>query len=235
MPTREGTSIAHNIAGELSESGLVVVSGLARGVDRAAHRGTLEAGGETTAVLGCGPDVIYPRDCKREYELIAKEGALVSEFLPGSEPQRSFFPMRNRIMSGMSMGVVVVEAMARSGALITANQALEEGREVFAVPGSPLSPLSRGTNGLIKQGAFPVENGKDVLEILEMSCWLNPKRAHAAEQDDVLKLLGGGPKSVDELSRLTGKCTSELLAYLVDMEVQGRVTPLPGMRFSLGN
>jgi len=234
MATPEGTSIAHEIAGDLASEGLLVVSGLARGIDRAAHRGALDAAGDTAAVLGCGVDVCYPRSCRREYEEISTDGVILSELLPGAEPRRPFFPRRNRIMSGMSMGIVVVEAAARSGALITAGFALDEGREVFAVPGSPRNPLSRGTNGLIKQGAVPVEQVSDIMETLRVSGLLNrdvPKTRDGG--DDILKFLGGGPRSVDELSALTGRTASGLLQNLVEMELVGQITRMPGMRFRL--
>ncbi|MFQ6104327.1 MAG: DNA-processing protein DprA [Candidatus Glassbacteria bacterium] len=231
IATMEGMSIAEIIAGDLAREGLVVVSGLARGIDQAAHRGALNVGGKTTAILGCGPDIMYPRVCRREYGRVAREGAILSEFPPGTEPRRAYFPRRNRIMSGMSMGVVVVEAAARSGALITSNYALEEGREVFAVPGSPLNPLSRGTNGLIKQGAIPVETGNDVIEALKLSGWLRKRKLGSEGCGDFMKLLQGGPKSIDELARLTGREASQLLSELLEMEVNGNVERLPGMRY----
>ena len=137
-------------------------------------------------------------------------------------------------MSGMSMGVVVVEAAARSGALITSNDALEEGREVFAVPGSPLNPLSRGTNGLIKQGAVPVETGHDVIEALRLSGWLSEPQPRTWASEDVLRWLGGGPKTIDELTRLTGRGTSQILSSLLELEVSGSVIRLPGMRYVCG-
>jgi DNA processing protein len=233
IATMDGLNIARSLADDLCREGLLVVSGLAKGIDRAAHQGALRAGGRTAAVLGCGPDIVYPRESRNEYSQVAREGVIVSELAPGTQPERWFFPRRNQIMSGMSMGVVVVEAAARSGALITAHSALEEGREVFAVPGSPANPLSRGPNGLIKQGATPVENGDDILEALRFWGWLPGRAAVPREGHDLLAFLEGGPRGLDELSRLTGKSSSALLAGLVEMEVAGRVRRMPGMRFSL--
>jgi len=233
LPTPEGMTIAHHISGELAREGIVVISGLARGIDRAVHRGALDAGGHTVAVLGNGPDIVYPRECGREYHELTRDGAVLSELHPGTNPRRMFFPRRNRIMSGMSLGVVVVEAARRSGALITAHHALEEGREVFAVPGSPLNPTSRGTNDLIKQGAFPVEGGRDITEALELSGWLRPRPTVTSETHDVLKLLGGGPRSIEELSVMTGRSSQHVLVKLVDLEVGGFIEKLPGMRYRL--
>jgi DNA processing protein len=233
IATAEGLGIARQLAEELSREGLLVVSGLAKGIDRAAHQGALRSGGKTAAVLGCGPDIVYPRECKREYDEVSREGAIVSELPPGTRPMRCFFPRRNQIMSGMSMGVVVVEAAARSGALITAHSALEEGREVFAVPGSPANPLSRGPNALIKQGATPVETGQDVMEALRFWGWLWDDAPVAWQGHDLLTFLEGGSRTLDELSRLTGKNVSHLLAGLVEMEVAGKVRRMPGMRFGL--
>lgn len=233
IATREGLAIARDLADELSREGLLVVSGLAKGIDRAAHQGALRAGGKTAAVLGCGPDIVYPRECSIEYDLVARDGVIVSELSPGRGPERYFFPRRNQIMSGMSMGVIVVEAAAKSGALITAHSALEEGREVFAVPGSPVNPLSRGPNGLIKQGAIPVETAQDVMEALRLGSWLWEGVTVPGGRADLLALLGAGPRTFDELSRLTGQNASRLLAGLIEMEVAGFVRRMPGMRFSL--
>ena len=159
-----GQRFARRLAAGLGKGDLVVVSGLARGIDASAHAGALETG--TAAVLAGGVDVAYPRENARLYEEIAARGALISEAAPGTVPQARHFPRRNRLISGMSRGVVVVEASPRSGSLITARMALEQGREVFAVPGSPLDPRARGTNGLIRQGAILTESAEDVLSAL---------------------------------------------------------------------
>ncbi|MCA8924581.1 MAG: DNA-processing protein DprA, partial [Planctomycetes bacterium] len=166
--TPAGREIAHRLGFDLAASGVTVVSGLARGIDQAAHRGALEAGGRTLAVLGCGLGVDYPagRLARELSRRIAERGALLSEFAPLQAPAKYTFPQRNRIVAGLSLGVVVVEASSSSGALITADLALQSGRELFAVPGSVLEPLSRGPNGLLKDGAYVVESAADVLEVL---------------------------------------------------------------------
>ncbi|MCQ9208506.1 MAG: DNA-processing protein DprA [Omnitrophica bacterium] len=165
--TPYGLKNAKSLAFELAARGITVVSGLARGIDSAAHRGALEAKGRTIAVLGSGLNVIYPHENERLAEEIAKSGAVISEFQQDVGPQRYHFPRRNRIISGLSLGVVVVEAAQKSGALITANCALEQGREVFALPGKIDSWTSRGTHDLIKQGAKLVESIEDIIEELE--------------------------------------------------------------------
>lgn len=163
-----GREIAHRLGFDLAAQGVTVVSGMARGIDQAAHRGALEAGGRTLGVLGCGLGVDYPagRLAQELRERIAERGALLSEFSPHCTPTKHTFPQRNRIVAGLSLGVVVVEASAKSGALITADLGLQGGRELFAVPGSILDPLSRGPNGLLKDGAHVVESASDVLEVL---------------------------------------------------------------------
>ncbi len=231
--SREGAQFAARLAGDLSREGFLVTSGLARGIDQAAHRGALDAGGETVAVLGCGADVVYPRACRNEYRRILGQGAVVSELLPGAGPRPEFFPRRNRIMSGMSLAVIVVEAAGRSGALITADMALEEGREVFAVPGSPVNPVSRGTNDLIRQGAHIVESADDVLRGLEYGGRADEAGNAREEHQVLIGLLAGGPKSIDELSRLAGANPADVLTLLAEMELSGRVTQVPGMRYVL--
>jgi len=165
--THYGLKNAKSLAFELAVRGITIVSGLARGVDSAAHRGALEAKGRTIAVLGSGLNVIYPKENERLAEEIAQNGAVISEFPLDAGPQRYHFPRRNRVISGLSLGVVVVEAAQKSGALITANCALEQGREVFALPGKIDSFTSRGTHDLIKQGAKLVESIEDIIEELE--------------------------------------------------------------------
>jgi DNA processing protein len=231
--SREGAQFASRIAGELSREGFIVTSGLARGIDRAAHRGVLDAEGKTAAVLGCGPDIVYPRSCWQEYDRIVQHGVVLSELLPGAEPRREFFPRRNRIMSGMSVAVVVVEAARRSGALITADMALEEGREVFAVPGSPVNPVSRGTNDLIRQGAHIVESTDDILRELEYTRSVSAPSDGEDEKSDLACCLAGGPKNIDELSRLTGMNPADILTRLAEMEMAGSVTQVPGLRYTL--
>jgi len=163
-PTAYGSSVAHRLAADLARRQIVIVSGLARGIDSASHRGALEAGGKTVAVLGCGVDVIYPRENKRLTEQIMETGAVISEFPLGTSPQPENFPVRNRIISGLALGAVVVEAAEYSGSLITARLASEQDREVYAVPGNITSAQSFGPNLLIKQGAKLVDNWMDVVE-----------------------------------------------------------------------
>lgn len=166
--TTYGRQAARKIASELAASGVVVVSGAARGIDTASHLGALETG-KTIAVLGCGVDVIYPPENGKLLADIAENGAVISEYPPGTQPRQGFFPARNRIISGISGGLLVVEAAEKSGALITATCAMEEGRDVFAVPGSIFSPVSVGTNRLIKDGAKPITCGQDILDEYQMS------------------------------------------------------------------
>jgi len=174
--TPYGLRVTETLARELSGAGFTIVSGLARGIDTAAHRAALEAGGRTIAVLGCGLDVDYPLGHARLREDIAGGGAVVTEYAPDTKPLAHHFPRRNRIISGLSLGVVVIEAAEDSGSLITARLALEQGREVFAVPGSIEAPLSRGPHGLLKQGAKLVETVDDIIEELlpQLECPLTP-------------------------------------------------------------
>ncbi len=208
-----GASVARSVARELAAAGLVVVSGLARGVDGEAHRGALEAGGATVAVLGCGVDRDYPAAHAELARRVAETGLVVSEYAPGVEPAPWRFPARNRIVAGLCAATVVVEARERSGALITADLALEEGREVFAVPGEITSALSAGTNGLLKLGAAPLTSAGDVLACFGI------ETAHDAAPDPLLDLL---PATADELVRRTGRPAAEVAAALVALELDGR-------------
>ncbi len=166
-PTEYGKGMAIKFAGDLARRGLTVISGLARGIDTAAHKGALAAGGRTLACCGCGLDIAYPKENRGLMDEVCENGACISEFAPTVHPEPWHFPARNRIISGLSLGTLVVEAALRSGALLTANSALEQGREVFAVPGNVLKSQSRGPHGLIKQGAALVENAEDIVEILQ--------------------------------------------------------------------
>jgi DNA processing protein len=226
--------VASRLAGELAERGVVVVSGLARGADGAAHRGCLDANGTTVAVLGSGPDTIYPAEHRELAVSICQSGALMSELGPGAPPLPEHFPLRNRLISGISLAVVVVEASERSGSLITARCALEQGRDVLAVPGSILSGRNRGSHGLLKDGAKVVETADDILEELG---W--PGAAAASLEPS--KLLKSDPllerMAVDEgygledLADLIGLVGPRLLARLTEWELQGRLIRLPGGRF----
>ena len=166
-PTEYGRGMATKFASDLARRGLTIVSGLARGIDTAAHKGALGAGGRTLACCGCGLDIVYPRENRALMDEISENGACISEFAPTVHPEPWHFPARNRIISGLSIGTLVVEAAARSGALGTADRSMEQGREVFAIPGNVLKAQSRGPHGLIKQGAALVENIEDMLEILD--------------------------------------------------------------------
>ena len=234
------------LAAGLGYAGLVVVSGLARGIDTAAHEGALVTG--TVAVLAGGIDDIYPPENARLYESIREKGAIVSEMPVGQKPQAQHFPRRNRIISGLSRGVIVVEAAEGSGSLITARNALEQGREVFAVPGSPLDPRAKGTNRLLRDGAALVESADEVLEVLrpllsrtfrEPSDDLIGRR----EQDDtapgeqvrrsVIELLGAAPVPVDEVIRQSRAPASDVLCVIMELELAGLVQREAGGRICL--
>jgi DNA processing protein len=231
-----GRKFAGQLAGDLGRAGLVVVSGLARGIDTAAHDGALGTG--TVAVLAGGVDDIYPPENAGLYARIAEEGVVVSEMPIGRKPQAKDFPRRNRIISGLSRGVVVVEAAEGSGSLITANFALEQGREVFAVPGSPLDPRAKGTNRLIREGATLTENAEDVLDALKSQMahgFQEPARDDPpilgvdARSDDEIRrrieeLLSPAPVEIDELVRQSGAHVTVVLTVLLELELAGRLS-----------
>ena len=229
--------VATRLAADVASRGYMVVSGMARGVDGAAHRGCLGTGGRTLAVLGCGPDVTYPPE---HYELgleIAKEGVLVSELGPGAPPLPEHFPSRNRLISGISLGVVVVEASDRSGSLITARCALDQGRAVMAVPGSVLSGRNRGSHALLRDGAKVVETVDDILE--ELGWGPGPPVDLAASNqlktDTLLsRMVRGEAYGLDDLGLALGLDGHDLLARLTDWELKGLVVRLPGGRFCVG-
>jgi DNA processing protein len=234
--TGYGRYAARKLAKELSSLGVGIVSGMARGIDTEAHLGALEVGGFTVAVLGCGIDVIYPPENASLYARIAERGLILSEFPPGTPPKPGHFPVRNRLISGISRGVVVVEAGHKSGALITADLALEQGREVFAVPGPINSSYSRGTNWLIKQGAKLVETAYDILEeyglVLPTATTDQGCPGEVGPEDEkILRLLSGGPVAFDDLVRITGYNTVELAQRLSVLEVKGLVRQLPGNQY----
>ena len=216
-----GSSVGRSLARGLAGAGLVVVSGLARGIDGDAHRGALEAGGTTVAVLGCGIDRDYPAAHAELARRVADAGLIVSEYAPGVEPAPWRFPARNRIVAGLCAATVVVEARERSGALITADLALEEGREVFAVPGEITSSLSDGTNALLKLGCAPLTGAADVLA----SFGLEPDPT-GESGSPLLELL---PASADELVRKTGLGADEIGRKLVELELEGRVVMRDGV------
>lgn len=220
-----GASVARSLGRDLAAAGLVVVSGLARGIDAEAHRGALEAAGATVAVLGCGVDRDYPAAHAELARRVAEAGLVVSEYAPGVEPAPWRFPARNRIVAGLCPATVVVEARERSGALITADLALEEGREVFAVPGEITSSLSAGTNALLKLGAAPLTAAADVLA----SFGIEQEEA-PGESSPLLELL---PASADELVRRTGLGADEIARTLVELEIEGQVAVREGIYRSL--
>jgi DNA processing protein len=226
-----GRAVARMLGRELAASGVLVVSGLARGIDGEAHRGALEAGGFTVAVLGCGIDRDYPaahRDLARQIR--ESDGLVVSEYEPGVEPAPWRFPARNRIIAGLCAATVVVEARERSGALITADFALEGGREVMAVPGEITSALSSGTNALLRLGATPVTGARDVLEALGIEPAPRAERsAPGPAAAAVIARLADAPATADELIRMTGLGAGEVAAALVELELTGAVTSDGGL------
>ncbi len=233
-----GQWAAKHFSSELSRRSVTVVSGLARGIDTQAHWGGLSGPGSTVAVLGCGVDIVYPPENNKLYAAVAERGALISEFPLGTEPMAGYFPRRNRIISGLSLGTLVVEAGEKSGALITAYMALDQGREVFAVPGEIRSVKTRGCHRLIKQGAILVENCEDILAGLRLTLpspegrSVQPERPTLVEkEEDLLTGLATEPIHVDELATGSSSTTSEVLALLLSLELKGYVRQLPGKMF----
>jgi DNA processing protein len=234
--------VAERLAADLASHGLAIVSGLARGVDSAAHRGALTGGGVTIAVLGCGADVIYPREHEDLAQRVMAAGALLSELAPGTPPRAQFFPRRNRIISGLSRAVVIVEAGEKSGSLITARTALDQGREVLAVPGNVLTPRNRGGHALIRDGARIVETAADVLDELGYASGrggspaapngIPAAPAASTEHDGLLGCMSPGePCPLDMLAAATGMPIGRLLTRLLDLELQGRIRRIGGAGF----
>ena len=237
--TPYGKLAAERLSSELSESGFTIVSGMARGIDTAAHTASIASGGRTIAVLGSGVDRAYPPENRGLMEKIASSGYVVSAFLCGTEPNRENFPRRNRLISGLSMGVVVVEAAEGSGALITAGSALEQNREVFAVPGNITSRTSAGTNGLIKKGATLIQKTDDIIEELApmLRGFLRTKgkvKVEITEEEKRLcDILTGEPLHIDTLSRELSLSPAQALATLLGLEIKGIVRQADGKRFYL--
>jgi len=230
--TPQGITNAERFARAFSEAGLTIASGLALGIDAAAHRGALEGAGSTVAVLGCGVDVVYPQRNASLYDAVAARGALVSEFPLGAPPDASNFPRRNRLISGLARGVLVVEAALASGSLITARLAAEQGREVFAIPGSIHSPLSKGCHALIREGAKLVESAQDVLDELGLAAPPSTPAPSQAEKGHVLLAhLGHDPCNVDTLCQRSGLTPDTVSAMLLELELAGMVAALPGGRY----
>ncbi|MDG1996822.1 MAG: DNA-processing protein DprA [Emcibacteraceae bacterium] len=242
-----GLKIANNFARKLGEEGYIIASGMARGIDAAAHQGAMETG--TIAVLAGGADVIYPRENTETYHAIKETGLILSEMPFGTQPQARHFPRRNRIISGLSLGVLVVEATHKSGTLITARLASEQGREVFAIPGSPLDPRSKGPNSLIRQGAQLTESVDDIIEVLtlmserqisepQIDLFTAPAYTHENESDlekataKIKEKMSHTATSIDELIRLTNLTPSMVQTVLLDLELAGEITRHAGNRVS---
>jgi len=233
-----GRQVTEEIVADLAQSRITIVSGLAKGIDTVAHQSALEAGGRSIAVFACGLDIVYPSENANLARRIMQQGALISEYPLGTKPRAENFPRRNRIMSGLSLGVLVVEAGETSGALITAHQALEQNREVFAIPGSILSPASSGTNHLIQEGAKLVHNYTDILEELNLTAV-----AHQMELKEVipasdtesllLKKLSAEPTHIDEVCRSSALPVSTVSSTLAMMELKGLVKQVGAMNYVL--
>ncbi|OGR84219.1 MAG: DNA protecting protein DprA [Elusimicrobia bacterium RIFCSPLOWO2_01_FULL_54_10] len=237
-----GEDAAGALARALAEAGVATVSGLARGIDTAAHKASLQAGGKTIAVMGTGPDEIFPSDNKSLAEDICRQGALVTEYDPGTPGWPGNFPARNRIIAGLSLGTVVVEAAERSGALITARLAAEQGKEVFAVPGPISSPLSEGPHKLISQGAKLVRRVEDILEEIKVLRGLIPAASRktqdelllpalTGEEQDLLNLISLEPVSIDQLLNKSAEGAGRAANTLLSLELKGAILTLPGKRY----
>jgi DNA processing protein len=236
-----GRWITEKVSQDLARHGVTIVSGMARGIDSVAHWGAISGGGRTLAVLGCGVDVIYPRENRNLFEQIIDHGAILSEFPMGSPPEGSHFPKRNRMISGLSLGVVVVQADTGSGSLITAGYALEQGREVFAIPGNVGAEGSRGTNQLIKEGAKLVESSEDILEEI-LPQWRRGKettqKAESPGRDlpegerALYELLGETPLHIDAIIRESRLEPGRVSSLLLNLELKGLISQWPGKCFS---
>lgn len=247
--------LAHQIAYDLAKQNMVIVSGMARGIDAAAHAGALSANGNTIAVLGTGVDVVYPKENQTLYDQLSKDSLILSEYPMHTGPQAQNFPRRNRIVSGLSKGTLVVEADIRSGSLITAHHALEQGRDVYATPGAPYDSRSAGCNKLIKEGAILVETAEDVVENFNFTqVDFEPRKIKKLETPDLfeysldnhknnndssenydsysklLSLISDSGEDIDELIRVSGLSTEEVLTMIVEMELDDKIIRLPGNR-----
>lgn len=251
------TKMAQKISSEVSQNGIIIVSGMARGIDSASHEGALECGGKTIAVLGTGVDVVYPKENQELYNKIQKHGLILSEYPLGTSPQASNFPRRNRIVSGLSKGVLVIEASVKSGSLITANQALEQGRDVYAIPGAPFDGRTSGCNKLLKEGAIFVETSSDILnnfsfapkefinykpkkdekqELFEYSLDNEENNTDIADNIDdyskLLSLLSQTGVDINEIIRASNKPSEEILMMIMELELEGKVVRLPGNKIA---
>ena len=245
LPNKYGRTVTETLSGELASMGVTIVSGMARGVDSLAQSKALKMGGRTIGVLGCGLDIYYPPENDKLYDAVAQNGALLSEFALGTPPISHNFPQRNRIISGISLGVVVVQASEKSGSLISASFALDQNKEVFAVPGNIDNKLSRGTNWLIKKGAKLVETVDDIISEVDALRTLkdtglfeedrNQKILDSLTQNqkEVFSVLSREPQHIDELIKLTGFESSNLLSILLTLELNDYVAQLPGKHFQI--
>lgn len=249
MMTEYGKRVAEKIASELAGYGLTVVSGMARGIDTVSHKGALNAGGRSIAVLGCGLDRPYPHENIELFRTLSKSGCVLSEFPMEMPPNKENFPRRNRIISGLSLGVIVIEATKESGSLITANYALEQNKEIFAVPGNITSKNSQGTNELIKKGAKLVQGIDDILEELhphltgmkgyslkllsQRTVTANPVPEISDEEKKVLNALGSNPVHIDTISRSLNLASNRLLAVLLDLEMKSLIKQTEGKKFCI--
>jgi len=238
-PTYYGISVAEKLSEELASIGFTIVSGMARGIDSCAHEGAIKAGGRTIAVFGSGINVPYPPENRALMRKIIESGCIVSEYPPDTLPVKENFPQRNRLISGMALGVIVVEATMKSGALITAELAVEQGREVFAVPGNINSENSKGTNTLIKRGAILIRDAKDVVNELAPTLegfikWEEKADVDVTDEErKVCNILSGEPKQIDLISREAGMPSSKVLSLLLNLELKGIVRQISGKRFYL--
>jgi len=235
--TPYGRQITEELSSFLASNGLTVISGLARGVDAVAHQSALKSGGRTIAVLGSGVDRIYPPEHRGLAEKIIDNGVVISDYVPGTPPEASNFPPRNRIISGLSLAVVVIEAGETSGALITAKFAAEQGREIFAVPGSILAPQSKGTNKLIQNGAIPLLSMNDLMQALDLSRVGRQQSVRKivpgdADEEKVLGVLGIEPLHIDDIKNQVNMPIEKVTATLVLMELKGMVKQVGGMNYA---
>ncbi|ABO50503.1 DNA protecting protein DprA [Desulforamulus reducens MI-1] len=237
-PSPYGLVVTETLAGELARGGIEIISGMARGIDSASHRAALMNNGMTMAVLGCGPDIVYPRENEKLMKQIIEKGAIITEFPPGTMPEPWHFPSRNRIISGLSSAVVVIEAAEKSGALITADFALEQGREVMAVPGNINNPKSAGTNKLIKQGASLVTGALDILKELGIETKdiksqqkKSKKVTLEVNEKKVLAVLSEIPQTMEQVINLSKLLPEEVAAALTILEIEGLIRSLPGKMY----
>ena len=237
--TYYGKIVAEKLGKDLALTGLTIVSGMARGIDTAAHKGALSVSGRTIAVLGCGIDHIYPPENRRLAQEIQESGAVISEFPLSTLPERQNFPRRNRIISGLSLGIVVVEAAKKSGALITADFALEQGREVFAIPGNINSPLSNGSHNLIKQGAKLVDNYQDILEEIHIALpqmktekeMVKENTSLTEEENIIYRIINLEPIQIDEVIGVSKFSAGKVSEILLSLELKDLIKEIEGKRF----